>query len=121
MTAPSILRKDVPSIEIPHLRTLMPEGTRLDDLHELRVRIPTDLHRQLLSLKVLRGKSLAETVALALDKYFERDVRDLQLHAVRVANQLSGSHFASDESRTPESATPANPATRQSAASSNGV
>ena len=41
-----------------------------NDLHELRVRIPVDLHRQLLSLKVLRGRSLAETVALALDIYF---------------------------------------------------
>lgn len=41
-----------------------------EDLHELRVRIPVDLHRQLLSLKVLRGKSLAETVSLALDIYF---------------------------------------------------
>lgn len=41
-----------------------------DELHELRVRIPVELHRQLLSLKVLRGKSLAETVALALDIYF---------------------------------------------------
>ena len=41
-----------------------------DELHELRVRIPVDLHRQLLSLKVLRGKSLAETVSLALDIYF---------------------------------------------------
>lgn len=40
------------------------------DLHELRVRIPVDLHRQLLSLKVLRGRSLAETVSLALDIYF---------------------------------------------------
>ena len=41
-----------------------------DDLHELRVRIPVDLHRQLLSLKVLRGRSLAETVSMALDVYF---------------------------------------------------
>ena len=41
-----------------------------DELHELRVRIPVDLHRQLLSLKVLRGKSLAETVSMALDIYF---------------------------------------------------
>ena len=41
-----------------------------DYLHELRVRIPVDLHRQLLSLKVLRGKSLAETVSVALDNYF---------------------------------------------------
>ena len=41
-----------------------------DPLHELRVRIPVDLHRQLLSLKVLRGKSLAETVSNALDIYF---------------------------------------------------
>jgi hypothetical protein len=46
------------------------EGTGGDELHELRVRIPTNLHRQLLSLKVLRGRSLAETVSLALDNYF---------------------------------------------------
>lgn len=45
-------------------------GISDDDLHELRVRIPVDLHRQLLSLKVLRGRSLAETVSLALDIYF---------------------------------------------------
>ena len=42
----------------------------MEELHELRVRIPVDLHRQLLSLKVLRGRSLAETVSLALDIYF---------------------------------------------------
>jgi hypothetical protein len=42
----------------------------VDELHELRVRIPVNLHRQLLSLKVLRGRSLAETVSLALDIYF---------------------------------------------------
>ena len=45
-------------------------GISDDDLHELRVRIPVDLHRQLLSLKVLRGRSLAETVSIALDIYF---------------------------------------------------
>lgn len=46
-----------------------------DPLHELRVRIPVDLHRQLLSLKVLRGKSLAETVSTALDIYFQEHAR----------------------------------------------
>lgn len=46
-----------------------------DYLHELRVRIPVDLHRQLLSLKVLRGKSLAETVSGALDIYFAEHAR----------------------------------------------
>lgn len=51
------------------LRTLLPANAA-DELHELRVRIPVDLHRQLLSLKVLRGHSLAETVSAALDKYF---------------------------------------------------
>lgn len=51
-----------------------------DYLHELRVRIPVDLHRQLLSLKVLRGKSLAETVSTALDIYFAE-------HAKRAAEQ----------------------------------
>lgn len=45
-------------------------GSAMEDLHELRVRIPVNLHRQLLSLKVLRGRSLAETVSLALDQYF---------------------------------------------------
>lgn len=38
--------------------------------HELRVRIPTDVHRQLLALKILRGVTLAETVVIALDRYF---------------------------------------------------
>lgn len=46
-----------------------------DPLHELRVRIPVDLHRQLLSLKILRGKSLAETVSTALDIYFAEHAR----------------------------------------------
>lgn len=56
-----------------------------DFLHELRVRIPVDLHRQLLSLKVLRGKSLAETVSSALDVYFAE-------HAARAAQaELSDS------------------------------
>lgn len=45
-------------------------GIAGEELHELRVRIPVDLHRQLLSLKVLRGRSLAETVSTALDRYF---------------------------------------------------
>ena len=55
-----------------------------DYLHELRVRIPVDLHRQLLSLKVLRGKSLAETVSTALDIYFAE-------HAKRIADAAEGS------------------------------
>lgn len=38
--------------------------------HELRVRIPTDVHRQLLALKILRGVTLAESVVIALDRYF---------------------------------------------------
>lgn len=50
----------------------VPATSGVDDLHELRVRIPVDLHRQLLSLKVLRGRSLAETVSLALDIYFSQ-------------------------------------------------
>lgn len=54
---------------LPVFRQAPPLGSE-NDLHELRVRIPVDLHRQLLSLKVLRGRSLAETVALALDIYF---------------------------------------------------
>lgn len=50
------------------IKVAPPSG--VDELHELRVRIPVDLHRQLLSLKVLRGRSLAETVSQALDMYF---------------------------------------------------
>lgn len=41
-----------------------------EELHELRVRVPAHIHRQLLSLKILRGRSLAETVSNALDIYF---------------------------------------------------
>jgi hypothetical protein len=52
-------------------------STSPSDLHELRVRISNDLHRQLLSLKVLRGRSLAESVSLALDMYFD-EVRTTQ-------------------------------------------
>jgi hypothetical protein len=52
----------------------VPPGSE-DYLHELRVRIPVDLHRQLLSLKVLRGKSLAETVSTALDIYFQEHAK----------------------------------------------
>jgi len=44
-------------------------------LHELRVRVPVHLHRQLLSLKILRGKSLAETISTALDLYFADQAR----------------------------------------------
>lgn len=51
-----------------------------DDLHELRVRIPVDLHRQLLSLKVLRGRSLAETVSMALDIYFSERANEARAH-----------------------------------------
>lgn len=47
-------------------------GSRTDELHELRVRIPVELHGRLLSLKVLRGKSLADTVSKALDHYFQQ-------------------------------------------------
>ena len=54
----------------PAMTGSIPVATGMDDLHELRVRIPVNLHRQLLSLKVLRGRSLAETVSLALDMYF---------------------------------------------------
>lgn len=56
------LRETLPRVEL--------HGASEMDLHELRVRIPVDLHRQLLSLKVLRGRSLAETVAMALEVYF---------------------------------------------------
>ncbi len=46
------------------------DGGELEAFHELRVRIPTDVHRQLLALKILRGATLAQTVSTALDRYF---------------------------------------------------
>lgn len=64
--------KILTSIPIPAMPTIADAS---DPLHELRVRIPVDLHRQLLSLKVLRGKSLAETVSTALDIYFQEHAR----------------------------------------------
>jgi len=67
---PDLLSTHFPMIAAP---TITPGGE--DYLHELRVRIPVDLHRQLLSLKVLRGKSLAETVSTALDIYFAEHAR----------------------------------------------
>ena len=66
----TILSTHIPVIAAP---TIAPGSE--DYLHELRVRIPVDLHRQLLSLKVLRGKSLAETVSTALDIYFAEHAR----------------------------------------------
>ena len=54
------------------IETISLNASGVDELHELRVRIPVDLHRQLLSLKVLRGRSLADTVSLALDIYFSQ-------------------------------------------------
>lgn len=72
--AETILSQDKVSINGPQAPTILgvpaPAPASEDYLHELRVRIPVDLHRQLLSLKVLRGKSLAETVSTALDIYF---------------------------------------------------
>lgn len=66
-----LAREDVRSIATPTMSISVGGGpTGMDDLHELRVRIPMNLHRQLLSLKVLRGRSLAETVSMALDMYF---------------------------------------------------
>ena len=62
-----------PSVAFPSVPSSIegiPTTGGVDELHELRVRIPVNLHRQLLSLKVLRGRSLAETVSLALDNYF---------------------------------------------------
>lgn len=53
--------------------------------HELRVRVPTDVHRQLLALKVLRGVTLADAVTLALDRYFAQRSRAPQLEAEPVA------------------------------------
>lgn len=69
------------SIPIVTAPMLAPAGIALstppadEHLHELRVRIPVDLHRQLLSLKILRGKSLAVTVSNALDVYFAEHAR----------------------------------------------
>lgn len=65
-----LAREDVQIPPVAAIRGTVPVGTGMDDLHELRVRIPVNLHRQLLSLKVLRGRSLAETVSMALDQYF---------------------------------------------------
>jgi hypothetical protein len=62
-------------VSIPLIAGPTPTAAGEDYLHELRVRIPVDLHRQLLSLKVLRGKSLAETVSTALDIYFAEHAR----------------------------------------------
>lgn len=66
-------RENAPSLpSIPTAVDGIPTTAGVDELHELRVRIPVNLHRQLLSLKVLRGRSLAETVSLALDNYFSQ-------------------------------------------------
>lgn len=72
MAERALAREDIPSTLSPAapIRATVPLGTGMDDLHELRVRIPVNLHRQLLSLKVLRGRSLADTVSVALDQYF---------------------------------------------------
>lgn len=64
-----------PSHPVPPVPLFRTAAMTEDELHELRVRIPVDLHRQLLSLKVLRGRSLAETVSLALDIYFAEHAR----------------------------------------------
>lgn len=75
--------QEMPSNLIPthpgSIASEMQTGPTDDPLHELRVRIPVDLHRQLLSLKVLRGKSLAETVSTALDIYFAEHSRQANL------------------------------------------
>lgn len=52
--------------------TIAIDAQTADEVHELRVIIPAELHRQLVSLKVLRGRSLAQTVSAALDLYFAR-------------------------------------------------
>src|SRR5438552_10619458 len=81
----------------------------VDELHELRVRIPVNLHRQLLSLKVLRGRSLAETVSLALDIYFSQVKSPPQASAEdRAATPLAARPQASAEDRaaTPLAARP---------------
>ncbi|MFA5860268.1 MAG: hypothetical protein WDA16_01100 [Candidatus Thermoplasmatota archaeon] len=62
-----------------------------DELHELRVRIPMDLHRQLLSLKILRGKSLADTVSLALDIYFTKSKTSPPAHTAEEQAADAGS------------------------------
>lgn len=70
------LRETAPQTPVLPVFSPPPVTGSGEELHELRVRIPVDLHRQLLSLKVLRGKSLAETVALALDIYFAEKARE---------------------------------------------
>ena len=72
----------IPSAPAP-IFSQAPANPTHDELHELRVRIPLHLHRQLLSLKVLRGRSLAETVALALDMYFENHQREKNIAIVQ--------------------------------------
>lgn len=75
MAEPVALAKPETPTEIVSLGAPPANAIPADYLHELRVRIPVDLHRQLLSLKVLRGKSLAETVSTALDIYFAEHAR----------------------------------------------
>src|SRR5438552_15584759 len=78
----------------------IPTTGGVDELHELRVRIPVNLHRQLLSLKVLRGRSLAETVSLALDIYFSQVKSPPQASAEdRAATPLAARPQASAEDR----------------------
>ena len=80
-------RENAPSLpSIPNAVEGIPTTAGVDELHELRVRIPVNLHRQLLSLKVLRGRSLAETVSLALDNYFSQ-VRSPSQQAERDADE----------------------------------
>ena len=49
--------------------------TTLESAHpnkDLKVRIPVKYHMQLHTLKILRGKSLSDAVAEALDDYFTK-------------------------------------------------
>lgn len=51
----------------------------LDSRRELRVVLPTELHRKLRSLKMLRGMNIGECVTQALEQYFHErpDLRRL--------------------------------------------
>lgn len=44
----------------------------MDEVKELKVKLPLKFHVKLHSLKLLRGKTMSGTVAEALDAYFAR-------------------------------------------------
>lgn len=44
----------------------------LEDLKEIKVALPAQLHNSLHVLKALRGQSISRTVTLALEDYFAK-------------------------------------------------